>query len=473
MATKVCTIDQFYGIVQHRDGSLLGIGTAADARNMDASDGNLSVAKGYEKRVDIPIPGTDKLVKLIVIMGEADRYVAVGREHVYFYNGTAWSSVYTFETPLAKDAVAYVQAKINIDDYIIICTGESPMLKVKAADGETAVFGSADNGSEAQCNYICKYYGRVFAAGDPLNPNRLYWSCVPGDGRTIEYWLMVEGSADASGGHTEIGDSNGDPIMGICSIGNQVVIFKRYSTWRLYGDRPSNYTVEQVDSASHGMANSSAIIVTDVPYWLTKNGIYYFNNTSIQPIDREKYLTKFLDEVNSVMQSKGACVKNKMYFTCRTADSGADDAIIVFDLIRGTYMIRDGLEVHDMVAFDDELFFVNDTRYVYQFERGGSYDGAPIRAYWKTQATDLGETYAEKQFKRVYMRCRGERIVVSFRTDQKTDTTTKLIRDDEIMAIPLFGNKCGVFDVTLANENGSRFTVCGGVDIVYERSQLA
>jgi hypothetical protein len=199
MATKVCTIEQFYGIVQHRDGSLLGIGTAADARNMDASDGNLSVAKGYEKRVDIPIPGTDKLVKLIVIMGEADRYVAVGREHVYFYNGTAWSSVYTFETPLAKDAVSYVQAKINIDDYIIICTGESPMLKVKAADGETAVFGSADNGSEAKCNYICKYYGRVFAAGDPLNPNRLYWSCVPGDGRTIEYWLMVEGSADASG----------------------------------------------------------------------------------------------------------------------------------------------------------------------------------------------------------------------------------------------------------------------------------
>lgn len=469
--SKVCTIDQFYGIVQHRDGSLLGIGTAADARNMDASDGNLSVAKGFTKKVAAIIPGTDRLVKLFVVMGDAERYIAVGRQKIYFYSGTEWSEVYTFTTALAKDSVSAVQLKINTDDYVVLCTGESPMLKVKANDGTTAVFGSSDNGSQAQCNYVCKYYGRVFAAGDPQNPNRLYWSCVPGDGRTVEYWLAVDGSADASGGHTEIGDTNGDPIMGLCSLGNQIVIFKRYSTWRLYGDRPSNYTVEQVDSMSHGMANSSVVTVMDVPYWLTKNGVQYFNNTNIQPMDRETYLSKFLSQVSSVMQSKGACAGNKLYFTCRTGSTGADDAMIVFDLVRGTYMVRDGFTINDVVQFDDSLYFINDNRYVYQFESGTDYDGEPIAAYWKTQATDLGETYAEKQFKRLYMRCRGDRVVVSFRTDKKTNTTTKLIQDDEIIDIPLFGNKCCVFDMTLANENGSAFTVCGGVDITYERTQ--
>lgn len=471
-ATKVCTIDQFYGIVQHRDGSLLGIGTAADARNMDASDGNLSVAKGFEKKVEAQIPGTDRLVKLVVVLGEGEKYIAVGREKVYFYDG-AWREAHAFATALALDRVSAVQAKIGLEDYVILCTGEGPMCKVKAVDGATAPFGSVEKGSGAPCNFICKYYGRVFAAGDPGNPNRLYWSAVPGDGRTVEHWLAVEGSPDASGGHTEIGDTNGDPITGLCALGNQIVIFKRYSTWRLYGDRPSNYTVEQVDGMSHGMANSSVAVVADVPYWLTKNGVRYFNNTNIQAMDQENYLAGFLAGVKDVLHAKGACAGNKLYFTCRTGDGAADDAVIVFDLVRGTYMVRDGFAINDLARFDDGLYFLNDSRYVYQFERGDTYDGAPIRAYWKTQPTDLGETYVEKQFKRLYMRCRGEKVVVSFRTGKKTDTTAKLIQEDEVIEIPLFGDKCNNFDMTLANENGSRFTVCGGVDITYERNQLA
>lgn len=468
-STKICVIDQFYGIAQHRDGSLLGIGTAADARNMETSDGNLSVAKGFTKQIEAAIPGGDELIKLFVVMGDTERYIAVGRERVYFYTGTEWTEAYSFAAPLGADCVSAVQLKINADDYVVLCTGESPMLKIKADDGTAAVFGSEESGSGAACGYICKYYGRVFAAGDPAAPNRLYWSVVPGDGRTVENWLGVEASPEASGGHTEIGDTNGDPIRGLCSLGNQIVIFKRHSTWRLYGDRPSNYTVEQVDHHSSNMANSSIVSVMDVPYWLTKNGINYFNNTNVQPLDRDRYLVKFLSTVTSVMRSRGAFAGNKLYFTCRTGAEGADDAVIVFDSVRGTYMVRDGFTVNDLVNYDDRLYFINDSRYVYRFEDGADYDGAPISAYWSTQATDLGETYSEKQFKRLYMRCRGERIVVSFRTGKKTNTVTKLVQGEEVMEIPLFGDKCRVFDVTFRNENGCTFTICGGVDINYER----
>ncbi len=56
---------------------------------------------------------------------------------------------------------------------------------------------------------------------------RLYWSAVPGDGRTIEDWLSVDGSEDASGGYVEVGDGSADPIIGLTALSNQLLIWKR------------------------------------------------------------------------------------------------------------------------------------------------------------------------------------------------------------------------------------------------------
>ena len=67
-------IQEFYGIQQQTDGALLPVTSAADARNMDTSDGNLSVANGYAKHLATILPGTDKILKLIVAR-EATRKV--------------------------------------------------------------------------------------------------------------------------------------------------------------------------------------------------------------------------------------------------------------------------------------------------------------------------------------------------------------------------------------------------------------
>ena len=62
-------IQEFFGIQQQTDGTLLPETSAADARNIDTSDGNLSVAKGYAKHIATILPDTERVLKLIVARG--------------------------------------------------------------------------------------------------------------------------------------------------------------------------------------------------------------------------------------------------------------------------------------------------------------------------------------------------------------------------------------------------------------------
>ena len=73
------------------------------------------------------------------------------------------------------------------------------------------------------------YRGRLFAAGDAANPDRLYYSVLPGSGRTVEQWGAVEASPAVEGGHVEIGALGGDPIVAVRALSNQLLIFKKNS----------------------------------------------------------------------------------------------------------------------------------------------------------------------------------------------------------------------------------------------------
>lgn len=372
----IYNIGEFLGIAQHRDGSLLNTGTAIDARNMDTSDGNLSVAKGYVRKSGNAIPSSAGQILRIIPVDESN-ILAVTQNSIYHGTYDTWNltPIYTFETTLPVTCqIGYALGKINTTNVVVIGTGKTQLIKVNMGDTVTAeIFGSglyifettvsaydsatkivtlADamsqdiqqkfvvekgvyiNGvfrkgsvtsdttitldttpgvapvtgdtvklrggaSDAHCNFVCMHNGRLFAAGDPDAPNRLYWSTIPGDGRTIEHWLAIESSVDLSGGYVEVGDTTADPIIGICELSTQILIFKRYSIYRLYGDRPSYYTVERVEKFTENMSNAGVAVKTDIPYWLTKSGIKLFNGADMQLLDGGQ---NYLCSINEIMQ---------------------------------------------------------------------------------------------------------------------------------------------------------------------------
>lgn len=535
-------INEFYGIEQQRDGNVLPVGSASDARNMETRDGDLAVAAGYEKLVATAIPGTDRLIKVIPVRGYPGKYYVVGQTAVYACNDGAWSTVHTFSPALSGTAVDYLQTKIGTAECVLIATGEGQIVRIELATDEAGNFGSGayiletsvsaydtgtrtvtlaaqmseeaqrralvdglyfggswcavsscpsattlilqstpatapkagdaakirGGGSDVAVRYLDSYYGRLIAAGDPEARSRLYWSAVPGDGRTIEDWLSVDAGADASGGYVEVGEADGDEIVGLCALSNQVVIFKRYSVWRLYGDRPSTFAVERIDRDFAQMADSSVVVLYDQPFFLTKNGLMYYNGSAVAPVDGgTPRLHRFLSGVRSVADSRGVAVQNRFYFSCRTGEGDYDDAIVQYDVHRQAYMVRDGFAVADLAAHDGVVLLLTDARYLYRFESGETYDGAPIRAYWVTQPSDLGLKAYKKQIGRIILRAEGRSIIVRIQSNALERVIQRVIHEDDegYMQLPVAIDQVRRFWVRFENEAGRYFAVRGGVDI--------
>ena len=424
--------------------------------------------------------GSSQMVKIYTSSNTAGLFGA----GLYSYDGTVTAfnpntAVMTVSPALSSEAkrraVAYgiiYGDNIYADVYSINEAGteitlEAALVSPPTANDHVTVRGG---GSDEMVAYTELYSNRLFAAGDPAAPYRLYWSAVPGDGRTIEDWLRVDGSIDASGGYVEVGDGSADPIIGLTALSNQLLIWKRYSVWRLYGDRPSNYTLERIDKSSDIMSNAGVIVKYDAPYLLMPTGIHTYNNVSVVPVDGGvKPLRRFFDAKPDVSNSRGAFCDNRIYMTCKVGNntSGYDNAIIVLDLARNSYMVRDGFEVADMAAVGSSIYLVTGNGYVYEFEQGTSYDGQPINAYWLTQPTDFGRKMNRHQAMALYAHITGAPAKVTVIGDYLTPskTLTPLTARAGYTMLHFQTDRQYFIQYKFENINGGAFTFHGGVNL--------
>lgn len=151
--------------------------------------------------------------------------------------------------------------------------------------------------SDKVVTFMQMYYGRLFAAAHRSNtdyPRRLFWSCLPGDGRTIEDWTQTDASIETSGGHVDVGDPSDGYITGLITCGSQLLIFTQTRLWRFYGTSPSNYRLEIVGNLE-GSRVSNPIEVGGAVYWMSLAGISYYNGSYIVSTD-DNYNTRHILE---------------------------------------------------------------------------------------------------------------------------------------------------------------------------------
>lgn len=397
MAVKRFSLDEFSGLDQSRDENAVPFAMSPDACNMDTDNGALRVAKGYVRHIPAPVPGEEAIHALAVYAGDGgDRFVAAAGDALYAWDGELWQSIYTYPAPLARHTFAFAQAQIDTTDYLIIGCGEHQLVKF---DGTAAsLFGSAENVSDIAVNYLSMYRSRLFGTGDPDHPNRLYCSQLPGSGRSIEAWGPVEASPNVEGGHAEVGSIASDPIISLAALSNELVIFKKHSIYRLLGDKPGNFTIEEVDSRAERTANTAVVKCGDALYFMTAGGLCCFNGVTAAPMRDARRIRTILENAD-VSASRGALCRDKLYFSLT---DGAGDALVEYDLVRGAYMLRRGFSIGGLCARDGRLYLVDGARHVCRFNEGESYDGAPITAWWRTPETDLRDKSVVKGMRALY-----------------------------------------------------------------------
>jgi hypothetical protein len=315
--------------------------------------------------------------------------------------------------------------------------------------------------------------------GRPRIPEPALLEKAPGDGRSIEDWTADDASENTGGGHVEVGDTSGDPITGLVAMSNQLLIFKRSSIYRLLGDRPGNYRVYRVSAETERCAHTACMKSGDMPCWLTKAGIFYYDGQNAQRLFNARNIQGFLAGAR-VTATKAAKNRDLLYFTAYEGSESAtacDNAMVVYDTLRRTYMIRRGFTAADICAADGTLYLIGEGRYVCRFDEGDDYDGAPIEAYWDTPLTDLDGKPQIKLLMEMYFRGRGltvsgEGAVVCVEAQAgRSRSLYRYLMPEEIedvLEMPL-KNEGRTFRFRFRNEAGSRFEIQGGVQILFQQ----
>ncbi len=476
MALRQYRIPMFSGLNQGTQENRIDCGESPDACNMDTTGGRLSVAKGYVRQSDVPFPQPAEARRLCV-WNRADGalFLTATANELYVLDESAgaWRLLYTFGASADAEQYDFQVLKIESTEYLVIASGVSQMAKWDGTSESAASFGSAEGLSDAAVNYVELYASRLFAAGDAAYPSRLYWSQAPGGTRTLEDWSSADESENVSGGHVEIG-ADSDPITGLFALSNQLLVFKRDSLYRLLGDRPGNYRVQPVNGSLLQPVHTACARIGDVLYFLTDGGMYYFDGQTVQRKGDALKASDFLAGADLSRCTAAAC-REKLYFAAREdASSPANDAILVYDLARGTYMLRRGFIVRGLCAAGGTVYLLDGSGYVCRFGEGDTYDGARIEAYWKTPMTDLDSKACGKRLAEAYLRGTGGILLLEAVTESGTVYSERLMpgANESILELGLTGDG-RAFQLIFRNVNGSRFCVDGGVELLVDMQRRA
>ncbi|MEA4869500.1 MAG: hypothetical protein VB062_02545 [Christensenella sp.] len=471
MALRQYRIPVFYGIQQGVTENRLNDGESPDACNMDTTGGRLSVAKGYVREHDLPFPAPQEVRRLFVWNRSAGKHIILATNNQLYTlveSTGEWRNLYTFEAAADAPEYDFQTVKIASTEYLLIANGNARMAKWDGASENAQPFGSAEQLSDIAVNYLELYYARLFSAGDANYPSRLYYSQAPGDTRTIENWTSAEESENVGGGHMEIG-TDSDPITGLVALSNQLLIFKRDSLYRLLGDRPSNYRIQPVNGTMRQPAHTGCARIGDVLYFLASGGMYYFDGQTVQKKADAEKVRGLLSAANLGACAAAVC-GDKLYYALREGTGeGENDAILIYDLARATYMLRRGFIVRGLDTADGALYLVDTNGYICRFEEGDTYDGARIDAYWKTPMTDLDSKAVSKRLEELYLRGSGGILSVEALTESGTVYNERLMpgEGERILELGLTGDG-RAFQLIFRNVNGSHFVIDGGVELILD-----
>lgn len=381
--------------------------------------------------------------------------------------------------------------------------------------------------SDQPVSFMHMHFGRLFAAGDPNFPNRLYWSCLPGDGRTIEDWTADDASPETGGGYVQVGDVG--YISALFSYRDQLLIWKGSELWRLYGATPSQYTLELVYSGAgqeYPNLDTWPIYMQDriadvhgVPYVLLDTGLYYYDGSGLAQASSDRVIRAFAqqrsgpsvfnygnDFSKGVLGADFVCFYNGCLYFRPLGDYGGSAGVVKYDISTGTlieydyqtcvatgqgilvadkgigvnnrlrlYLLLDDLEMRsDVLDYNgahDPTFRWEDA-YHYIVEQNGSQ--GPINAVWESHDLTFGEVSYTKKLRRIGLDVTGP-IRVQVKTpehglyDQVFDMTDRRAR--RFLWIPVdMPYECS-FRIRFESVDGAPFRVHNGVDFYIETSQ--
>ena len=474
MALQAIRFGSFAGVKQGACAGGIPLNWAEDAQNVSTVGGKLARVKGY-RAIYPAVTGLPRKLRRLVIWprdnGSMDCLVA-REDSLFRYDGTtdAWIDLYHYTDDMDANIFDFLKTKIGSTETLLVGNGLESILKWEGGTSSIAPFGSSQGLSNKAVNFLELYFGRLFAAGDPEHPARLYWSQAPGDGRTIEDWSADENSENVSGGHVEVG-TDSDPITGLFAMSNQLLIFKRDKLYRLLGDRPGNYRIVPVEAALTQPIHTACVLYGDRLFFLTDRGLYFYDGQTVRRTAHGADLLPLLRQVDFSAAASAAC-GDTLYFAVKEhASSVHNDLLIEYDVLRDCFLLRRGFETVDLVSCYGTLYILTGRGEVAIFNEGTTYGGDHIEAFWETPWLDGTSTLTEKQTIEAVLTGTGGPLKVYVLGDIREGDSVSLLSGASSPTEFLLRSGGRRLKLRIENVSGSDFDVSGGVELLLDEQR--
>lgn len=196
---------------------------------------------------------------------------ATSKAWIQAAGGGAWTELTKDASATAPTALTRVCFEVFNDDLIMAVTdsntaGRAP-LKWNNQDAGNAYLPLG--GTPPNVKYVRKHQGRLWAAGDPTRPDRLYFTS-PGN---HEEW---NGTGDSGAIDIDPGDGDSSGITAIFpSFRGMLFVAKANALYKVSGTTPVDYKIEPVSYGLGCISHNSAVAVDmDDIYFASERGFH-------------------------------------------------------------------------------------------------------------------------------------------------------------------------------------------------------
>lgn len=489
--------NSFTGIDESAGYHNADLAVAADARNVDTAQGIFRPMPGFKPFPVVTTGGTTTYPSIgsaiTRVMGFYRRnhsvedsksvcLIATQSALYCWYDGlTAWQRV-TRRTPVGESTeLTFTSGDWSSVTYEVVVTTTAggvttsetvdALILTNASDGMYILYGDSMtcdavdtsklpkiDGVALKFSQISRHNERIWATGADAAPDNVYYS-RPYD--ALDWTIKTDATTgqvlpEESGGEISLPTWDGDRFIGLRRFSNYLILFKRNTVFYVKGMTAGEFQTGEAYGSDGLFAANSIVNDTGGIVYLADDGLGYYNGDTAQMMDNDRLASVFR-RLGAVYEDTAcsAIFRHVVYAalpvkTISPAQEGVvqtsvsyvepdgNNMLVLYDMRRGTYMKRPGLNITSIIRFVDRVLFTmgSNPGCVYQFDGttqqlltgANTITESPVPVEWVSAWQDGGRKDMVKNTFTVYLTgviCVGEQnVTVTIETERKSKSKT-------------------------------------------------
>lgn len=202
---------------------------------------------------------------------------------------------------------------------------------------------------------IARHAERIWGGGIPDDPDMLVYS-APYDPFN---WSQNDEFPENGAGDILQPSWDGDSFTALTPFGSQLIAMKRTRVWRVLGLNPGEYIFKEQYGGGAPYAATVAVDGSRI-LMLGPDGLRHYNGESVSPWQQEWVCRLYARMNPAALNQAAACMYKGVYYCALPLDgSEINNAVLLYNTVENTFLLREGLCVETFLPTEDALYFTS------------------------------------------------------------------------------------------------------------------